>query len=200
LSCSLDVGVRKRRVGVQDSPLSGSWFWPHIGHNFGLVLSCRVEQPLQGKSTCFTAAGSIDDKIDRHILHPVIDKRHRALVWCVNAGDRHLAWVLPKIQIQKFKFKNSNSKIQIQLTCPPCRSVCIESKLVDVCPMAMPCPGARTCENPCSGPSPHTLISFGLPKVDPVYGLVLRVAKSMTPASVPGSAITANRSIGIVTP
>jgi hypothetical protein len=52
----------------------------------------------------------------------------------------------------------------------------------------------RPCLGFCSG---HKLV---LSLVDPVYGLVMTVAKSMTLASMPGSAITTNRSIVIVTP
>ena len=55
--------------------------------------------------------------------------------------------------------------------------------------MAMPCPGARTYENPCSGPFPQTLMSFGLPKVDPLYGLAT-VFKSMTTAIVRTAVLT----------
>ncbi len=84
--------------------------------------------------------------------------------------------------------------------CPPYRSVCIESKLLDFCPMTMRRPGARAYENPCSGPLPQTFISSALPKVDPLYGLGM-VAKSMTPAIVRVTVLVMHaQSIAIIAP
>jgi hypothetical protein len=64
-----------------------------------------VEQPLQDKITRFAAAGSIDDKIYRHILHPVIEELNPALVWRINTGDQNLARVRPPMAERVLRIK-----------------------------------------------------------------------------------------------